>query len=191
MTTAVQNRAETQVARSLRVLAPLIAEDIKRGEEAGLPSFQAAGAKLIEAQASWTGSREEFYADAGKRLGRSRKQLMLYIRFAKATGDSESSPRYASLHEFRKEREGARQTVYPQAWHEPVKETLGKVSVERQSASPAKPTDERTLRNELALQLIDIGYKALATKLHPDKGGSREAMTRLNQVRQMLKGLVR
>jgi hypothetical protein len=31
----------------------------------------------------------------------------------------------------------------------------------------------------LAQQLIDIGYKRLALRLHPDTGGSTEAMTRL------------
>ena len=35
---------------------------------------------------------------------------------------------------------------------------------------------------QLALHLIDIGYEVLARVLHSDKGGSREAMTRLNDV---------
>jgi hypothetical protein len=36
--------------------------------------------------------------------------------------------------------------------------------------------------------MIDIGYKILSAKLHPDKaGGSHEAMTRLNAVRMRLK----
>ena len=39
----------------------------------------------------------------------------------------------------------------------------------------------------LALQLIDTGYRVLASRLHPDKGGSHEAMSRLNHVRAMLK----
>jgi DnaJ-class molecular chaperone len=43
------------------------------------------------------------------------------------------------------------------------------------------------LKYKLAMQLIDIGYKALATKFHPDKGGSRDAMSRLNEVRDRLK----
>jgi hypothetical protein len=40
---------------------------------------------------------------------------------------------------------------------------------------------EAQLTRDLALQLIDIGYKVLVAKLHPDKGGSSEAMTRLNR----------
>jgi hypothetical protein len=42
-------------------------------------------------------------------------------------------------------------------------------------------------QSELALRLIDIGYKALAMKLHPDKGGSQDAMARLNLVRNRLR----
>jgi hypothetical protein len=38
----------------------------------------------------------------------------------------------------------------------------------------------------LARRLIDIGYKALAKELHPDKGGSSEAMSRLGDVRRRL-----
>jgi hypothetical protein len=47
---------------------------------------------------------------------------------------------------------------------------------------------EQKLEHRLALELIDSGYKLLATRLHPDKGGSLEAMTRLNAVRDKLKG---
>ena len=34
-------------------------------------------------------------------------------------------------------------------------------------------------RHDLALELINIGYKALAKKLHPDAGGSEKSMARL------------
>jgi hypothetical protein len=49
--------------------------------------------------------------------------------------------------------------------------------------------DEVKLHREIALELIDVGFKALATRLHPDRGGSKEAMTRLNRVRDELKGV--
>ena len=47
--------------------------------------------------------------------------------------------------------------------------------------------DEVRLHRELAEELIDIGYRALATRLHPDRGGSKDAMARLNRVRDELK----
>jgi len=44
----------------------------------------------------------------------------------------------------------------------------------------------------LALKIIDIGYQALAVKMHPDKKtGSEDAMTRLNVVRDKTKTAVR
>ena len=46
---------------------------------------------------------------------------------------------------------------------------------------------EVDLHRELAQDLIDAGYRALATKLHPDRGGSKDAMARLNRVRDELK----
>jgi hypothetical protein len=51
--------------------------------------------------------------------------------------------------------------------------------------------EERKAEAQLGLRLIDIGYKVLARELHPDKvGGSREAMTRLNRVKDRLKSYV-
>ena len=39
----------------------------------------------------------------------------------------------------------------------------------------------------LANLMVDIGYKELARKLHPDVGGSHEEMARLNAARQRLR----
>ena len=51
--------------------------------------------------------------------------------------------------------------------------------------SELKREEERAAQWKLALQVIDIGYKVLGRTLHPDKGGSREAMARLNAVRPL------
>jgi hypothetical protein len=40
---------------------------------------------------------------------------------------------------------------------------------------------------QLAEELIDFGYRELAAQLHPDHGGSKEAMIRLNAVRDEFK----
>lgn len=45
----------------------------------------------------------------------------------------------------------------------------------------------RQAHRELALELVDLGFHALATRLHPDRGGSHDAMVRLNRVREELK----
>jgi hypothetical protein len=53
----------------------------------------------------------------------------------------------------------------------------------RFSPSPA----EREAQRELGQRLVDIGFKTLAREYHPDKGGSNEAMARLNRARDHLK----
>jgi hypothetical protein len=48
---------------------------------------------------------------------------------------------------------------------------------------------EVQLHRDLAIELVDIGYRALAMRLHPDHGGSLDAMRRLNRVRLEFKGV--
>jgi hypothetical protein len=52
-------------------------------------------------------------------------------------------------------------------------------------AAEAERQAELLAEHELALRLIEIGYKMLAKELHPDKGRDA-AMARLNRVRKRL-----
>jgi hypothetical protein len=47
-------------------------------------------------------------------------------------------------------------------------------------------SEEQKRESDLKQQVINAGYRALAATLHPDIGGSREAMVRLNQLRDKL-----
>jgi len=73
-------------------------------------------------------------------------------------------------------------------WHEPVKESIerAKREAERIREAELSRQQERDAERKLALRLIDIGFKILVKELHPDKGGSRDAMSRLNRVRDRL-----
>ncbi len=51
-----------------------------------------------------------------------------------------------------------------------------------------RPNRERRLT--LAQDLVTAGWKAMATKLHPDKGGMPPAMAELNQIRDRLQSMV-
>jgi hypothetical protein len=75
------------------------------------------------------------------------------------------------------------------SWHPDVKQVVGQLDTETLNLKreDLKRQEEREAQKALALQLIEIGYKVLARELHPDKGGSREAMARLNAVRDRLK----
>lgn len=187
--TAMTTHADKPIARPLKVLVPMIRDDLRQGDEASqraaLPYHRAAGEKMIEAKGQMKHGEFAQWIKRNFKIGE--RQARLYMSYARATADRENGaqePR--SLHQFRVDR-GQRQTVYPQPWHQPVKEIINRVDVARISQESLKRAEERDLQRKLALQLIDIGYKALATKLHPDKGGSREAMARLNTVRNRLK----
>ena len=73
---------------------------------------------------------------------------------------------------------------HPRRQHIPVANTFD-IEREREQARIKEP--ERQLDRQLGLKLINSGYKALAVKLHPDKGGSPDDMVRLSRVRDGLK----
>jgi hypothetical protein len=52
----------------------------------------------------------------------------------------------------------------------------------------AEKAEEQKLIDKLILEMLDIGYKVLAVKFHPDKPtGSKEAFQRLNAARKQAK----
>jgi hypothetical protein len=56
-------------------------------------------------------------------------------------------------------------------YQQPIDEVIARVNLNLLNRGPdeLKRAEERRAQTNLALQLIDIGYKALASKLHPDK----------------------
>jgi hypothetical protein len=46
-------------------------------------------------------------------------------------------------------------------------------------------SEERKIAN----RIIDVGFKELAMKYHPDKGGTQAEMVRLNEVRRRLRNV--
>jgi hypothetical protein len=58
----------------------------------------------------------------------------------------------------------------------------------RRDSRSARPGKEEKAEAALQQQVVDVGYRTLAAKLHPDAGGSNDAMQRLNQARDRLKG---
>ena len=170
-----------QVARPLKVLVSLIKDDLQQGREASerasMPYYKAAGEKMLEAKASNEMGHSELLAWIKRNFGLGRSQALVYMAYADATSDASApgAPNYKSLDDFRRRHLGHDRVPGSQrdkARQEPVR------------------ADERDAQRKLALQLVDIGYKTLATTLHPDKGGSRDAMARLNQVRERLKKFV-
>jgi hypothetical protein len=189
----------TTPARSLKVLATLIQQDLQAGrdasERAGMPYYQAAGEKMLEAKAQIEHGKFRDWITRNFKITYTHAHR--YMQLAKATvGNKSLASDFSSLSDFIRKETGDTNynkphTVRPTQWHEPVKEIVSRVDTDRLNIKreELKRADEREAQRELALQLINIGYRVLATKLHPDKNkdGSKEAMWRLNAVRDRLK----
>ena len=175
---------QTALARPLKVLAPLIKTEIEAGEDAGLGHYLAAGEMLLEAKAQvrhgeWTRwFSKQGFAWGISQANRYMKAASRSVNHAPARSLSHAAGDTRESHEAR-----------PAPWVHPVRAIVERVNTSGLAQEArAKAAEEKLLR-ALGLQLIDIGFKVLAAKLHPDKpDGSSEAMSRLNQVRRILQG---
>ena len=196
MSTAVTEQTDKPVMRPLRVLVPLIKEDLKHGDEAarnaGLPYYRAAGEKMLEAKGQMT--QGEFTSWIKRNFNIGMRHAQLHMQLASATLSMEKRNAFpasddTSFREAMRKHTSNVNFGKPAAWRGEVD---SRVKAAQQQAKRLQDEEltraqEREAERKLALQLIDIGFKALASKLHPDKGGSRDAMTRLNRVRDRLK----
>lgn len=199
MSNAVTARVDTSVARPLHVLVPLIKQNLdaaeKAAEKAVAPYHAAVGDLLVEASEHFDLQKELLYwahRNFGFRETQGRYYLSLGRVREKSVAAGENPPSFKSLKDYRKSHLGENPDpprVARQSWHEPIRETIERArrDAERISEENLSRAQEREAQRQLALRLIDIGFKVLSKELHPDKGGSRDAMARLNQVRDRLK----
>lgn len=176
------------VARPLKILVPLIQRDLEEAERAGTPYFIKAGAELLEAKPQVAAGSWSRWLNRNFELSKTTaRRYMLAAERLQEQGDRRSTSG-SSLLELTGETKQRRENrdEHRKAWA-PFKTAHADVDVEAVSQHRQSRQDEVALHRELAFELIDIGYKALATRLHPDRGGSREAMTRLNRVRDEFK----
>lgn len=184
---AVPEMTSQEVARPLRVLVPLIKEELYAGQAAGLEHYRRAGEMLREAKeqvghggwGAWL--KRNFHLS-----DRTAHRYMLLARKEEAHNSTPASERYATLSEAT----DVPRPHHQPAWHKPVQQTTARMNLDRLIQERQGREAERQLVRKLAVQIVDIGYKVLATKLHPDKGGSSEGMARLVRARDMLRGAI-
>lgn len=183
----------TRVARPLSVLVSLIKQDLKdasaAAERAAQPYHQAVADKLCEARTQMNYS--EFLSWTNRHFSIKETQTKRYLTIGnfKEIKDRARDDAPVSMSERLREigvepRGAARGGA---SIVDAVKPVLNRINFDVMRQDELKRSEERDLQRKLAIQLIDIGFKVLAEKLHPDKGGSRDAMSRLNQVRERLK----
>lgn len=169
-------RKSTEVARPLKILVPLIKDEIDAGDKAGIEHYRRAGEMLLEAKEQVGHGEWRGWVERNFHLSLSTAQrYMTLVEMPRARG-------FTSLRQATGQRGGGKVS-----WQQPVQEIAARVNVEALARDQLDREREQKMLHQLGHQLIDIGYKVLSAKLHPDKGGSSEAMSRLNKVRSILK----
>jgi hypothetical protein len=179
-------RTAQQPARPLKTLIPLIQSELQQGNDAGREHYRIAGEMLIEAKEQV--AHGQWGSWLSKNFNLSDRTAREYMRWARLhdeigggtaempTSITEMTGRTDRAREFRQSKQ---QQNFKRVLRDVARDNFVQ---ERQTLD-----NEIKLHRDLAEELIDIGYRALATKLHPDRGGSKDAMTRLNRVRDELK----
>jgi hypothetical protein len=188
MQMAIKEEQE-QLARPLKVLVPLIQDEIKAGYDAGLEHYRRAGEMLIEAKSQlergeWNGWLKRHFELSPRTAGRYMDLVPLLERSNRRQAPNLTMSEL--LEENTRKHQSSWSAPVREVLHQQVRPSLQALAQERQNKEK-----ELQLSRKLAHQLINIGYKVLATQLHPDKpGGSAEAMARLNRVRNILKDAI-
>jgi len=192
MTAELSKQEESKsVARPLRVLVPLIKQDLTDANEAsqraGMPYRRAAGEKMIEARRQMNATEFDQWCQLNFKVGR--RQANEYMNLARHNSGIGDSQEFTSMRDVIHQTRNNPNYGKPASWQAPVRESIdrAKREAERIRDESLNRQQEREAEQKLALRLIDIGWKVLAKELHPDKGGSRDVMARLNRVRDRLK----
>ena len=188
---AVARTSKSQIARPLKVIVPLIQEELIAGNEAGMAHYIAAGKMLNEVK----DSGQVPYGSWGKWLKNnftlSQNTAIDYMRIARKVdqGGVTFTAGCETIDQAlgRERQERTIKSVTKKNKLKSLFDGVDRVNVTRLADERQSRESEIKLHQELALQIIDLGYRAMATRLHPDAGGSRDAMSRLNTVRHALK----
>jgi hypothetical protein len=183
MRAAVAVRPKTQVSRPLPVLVPLIQGELSAGNNAGIEHYRRAGEMLLEAREQVAPFKWGKWLSKNFELGRTTAHY--YMKLAQRIQDD---PDIVQRAEQPSIRSLTGQKPAHAHW-QPVFKATQQIDVDPFTEAKQARADEVQLHRDLALELIDIGFKALATRLHPDRGGSKDAMRRLNRVRDELKAV--
>jgi len=200
MATAVKQRDDLPALRPLKVLVPLIKNKLAEAEEAAdaatRPYWQQIGDLLAEAKVQFE-RVSEFDAWAKRNFGFGRHQSGRYLSLSRATTERRGQPRGNTLSEaLRSVGQSPRghhgyqpREQNPNDWRPQIDDIADRArrDADRIRDEELTRVQEREAQRTLALRLIDIGYKVLAKELHPDAGGSKDAMARLHIVRDRLK----
>jgi hypothetical protein len=188
--TAVVRATQSKVARPLKVLVPLIQEELLAGISAGMPHYIRAGRILNEVRDSGQVPHGSWQRWLKENFHLSRNTANDYMRLARKAEEPDFNCNGTITIDNALGREREPRVIKSVTKANKLKslfDGVDKVNVTRLADERQSREHELKLHRDIALQVIDLGYRATATRLHPDQGGSREAMARLNTVRDELK----
>jgi DUF3102 family protein len=185
MTTTITTKNGQQLARPLKVLVPLIKRDIENAEHAGKMFYIAAGGKLMEARDQINHGEWRQWLNDNFYLSYDTARIWMGWWEAENVRGEE----FQTSSEFRKRYHpaGSKPKRNVREYDAPVDRILSGINAKEMRERAVTAAKEYELERKLANQLIKIGYGVLATKFHPDKGGSVDAMRRLNKVTKALR----
>jgi hypothetical protein len=189
MATAIAEKSSSEVQRSPSVLVPLIKSALASAQR----THQEVADLFVEAREGFDTSAE-FLSWAFRHFNIRESQANDYLTVGRQRRIGTAATGSTSLKDALRKvgRHRPKSGAVHRAWQPDVdalaertrreQERLAKLAEEEMTRK-----QEREAQRELSLRLIDIGYRVLAKELHPDKGGSREMMARLNRARDHLK----
>jgi hypothetical protein len=176
-------KSDRRVARPLKELVTLIKQDLEDAEFSALPYYRAAGEKLLEAKSQLKhGEFKPWIERNFKKPGY--RECCRYMALVK--NEKGHSVTFESLNEAlrqaRKDRKASKARM-----EEALRSTFDGGEFKRLRDEACKRQEENAARHDRVNQIINAGYRVLAGKAHPDKGGSDEAMRLLNEARDYLR----
>jgi hypothetical protein len=178
-----------KVARPLKALIPLIQSELQQGNSAGHEHYMRAGQMLIEAKDQIAyGAWNRWLT---KNFDLSKTTANVYMRWARENehldGGAVEVP-YRSIRDMTGHTERRREQNQS-TQNKRFKDVLRDVMQDRDAFAQERQrhAEEIEAYRELAEKYCNTAFYALAAKLHPDHGGSKNAMAMLNRIHEDMK----
>jgi hypothetical protein len=146
----------------------------------------------VRAEKEATGEIPQLKKTTGKD-GKSRPKPTKKAKPAAAADDADASAAAMKAKHAERAEQAKRATEWMKRETERIKERIkqGGASFTHEffNGGTREYNEDRQAEYDLAIRMIDAGYRTMAKVNHPDVGGSKDMMARLNRVRDRLKEL--
>jgi hypothetical protein len=182
---ATQETTSQAVARPLKVLVPLIKQDIQEMQEitdrAVSPFYLSIGEKLLEAKEQGMHGYWKIWLRDNFKL--STRTAERYMNYASQTKNDTTVSHLSYAEHLHNKKQQAK--LKPKTEQASAQNGTTTAQVESEAAK----LEKEKLRG-IASKIIDTGYKVLSKRMHPDVGGDAMDFNRLKTATTQLKELI-